>query len=262
MTHALILLAVVAVLAVAVAAWIVVSMFKKALKKHGGGHMVWWFVSGHHYGGKRTCCEKHCTPAVRWRRARRRLAPFSIATGVIVALVMGLGLFIAVPVGILAGVIALYPRRGVRVARVLAAPPASAVAKRISIPSIPAPKWAGKAIAPAAPMLALTRHQREVVRPMATALAPVLEMPARHVRKALSVPVAWQKPDAELGLKVLPGWSATLDRQQFIEREVSQRLPGIEWGANYQLGGSPARPVHPPAGTAPGSAPGAGPSGP
>ena len=53
--------------------------------------MVWWFVSGHHLGGKRACCEKHCTPAVRWRRARRRLVPFSIAIGVIVALVVGLG---------------------------------------------------------------------------------------------------------------------------------------------------------------------------
>ena len=50
-----------------------------------------------------------------------------------------------------------------------------------------------KAITPAAPVLALARHQREV-RPMATALAPVLEMPARHARKASCVPAAWQKP--------------------------------------------------------------------
>ena len=50
-----------------------------------------------------------------------------------------------------------------------------------------------------------------------------------------------RSPGAELGLTVLPGWSATLDRQQFIEREISQRLPGVEWGASYHLGGTPRR---------------------
>jgi len=84
-------------------------------------------------------------------------------------------------------------------------------------------------------------HQRKIVRPMANALAPALEMPAHEVRKALVIPVKWSKPDTQLELTVGAAWSATPARQEFIEREIGQRLPGVEWGASYRLGSTPRR---------------------
>ena len=230
MTRPLVILAIVAAIAAAILLKVIISVLRHVIRKHGA-YLILWYVTGHHNGGKRACCEKHCTPAVRWRRARFRLSPLVLAIATVTMLAAGLAWLLAVPAGILAGIIVLYPRRAGRVGRVLATP----VTKRVSIP---APTLA---LRPAARLSASAQHQREVVRPMAAALAPVLEMSPRQARKAITVPAGWREPGAELGITVRAGWSATLDRQQFIERETSQRLPGIEWGASYRLGGAPRR---------------------
>lgn len=239
---ALIVLAIVAAVVVILAARVAISMFKRAIRKHGGGHLVWYFVSGHHFGGERDCCARHCTRAVRWRRARRRLAPFGAILGTVLALLLHLGPRpMAAPVGLLAALVTLYPLRAGRVGRVVAGPAVAVVAKRVTVPAIPAPEWAHRAAVPVVRLAELAQHRRDVVAPLAIALAPVLEMPVKDARKAITVPAGWQKPGAELGLGVLPGWSATIERQKFIEREINQRLPGVEWGAAYHLGATPRR---------------------
>src|ERR1035441_5311936 len=164
-TRPLVILAIVAAIAAAILLKVIISVLRHVIRKHGA-YLILWYVTRHHNGGKRACCEKHCTPAVRWRRARFRLSPLVLAIATVTMLAAGLAWLLAVPAGILAGIIVLYPRRAGRVGRVLATP----VTKRVSIP---APTLA---LRPAARLSASAQHQREVVRPMAAALAPVLEM--------------------------------------------------------------------------------------
>lgn len=245
--NALIVLVIVAALLIVIVVKVAVSIAKREIKKHGG-YLIWWYVSGHHYGGARDCCRQYCPPRVRWRRARRRLSPFAVTLAIALALLLHLGLLLAAPVGLLAGLVLLYPRRAHRVGRVVAVPAMSAVARRIPLPAMPAisaPEWTVRAVAPAVELVALAQRQRDtgryVVAPLAPALGPLLEMPAPNARKIITLkPGYLTAKDGEIGTigPLPPAFRADPGQRRAVEHLVSARLP-VDVDFQWRTGGFP-----------------------
>jgi hypothetical protein len=235
MTSALVILVLAVACAVVVVLKIWHALAAQHVKKHTWPRILWWFISGHHIDGRRPCCNaNHCRPAVRWRRTRARLWPLTALTGCLMAMAGMPGpVYLRAAAGAVTGTVVMWPVRTGRVARVAVTP----VVRAARVPALTA-----LPVARSVPAIsASAAHHRDVVAPLAAAVAPVLEMTPGQVKRALTVPVNWREPDAQIGLKVRPGWSATLDRQQFIEREVAQRFPGVDWEARYHLGVTPRR---------------------
>jgi len=214
------------------------STLRAAKRRYGWGMVAYWFFAGYHVAGPRACCERHCDRLVRLRRVRRRMLFPIMLTSFSLSLIL-LPLVPALLLGPAAGLALAYPRQAGRAIEQAARPVTSRLPESVNlrlrnlredaIRKCPAfiMRWGLAWI-----------HYREMIRPLAASLALTLEMPAGQVRKALVIPVSWQEPGTEVGMRVLPNWSATKLKLDFVQREIEQRLPGVEWNAVHHLSGT------------------------
>ncbi len=210
--NALVVLGLAVVLVLVVTVVVMVKVIKREIKKHGAMLIFWWFT-GHHYGGAKACCAAgHCPPAVRWRKARRRILPFLLILTTVMAVTVVGSWPLALPVGLLAALVILWPRHAHRHGRRLAGAVAAPVAKRVSLPAVPVPVLAGRKSSPGtsagwpdarkAPRTGPRRRPRS---------------PARTGRSATPAPTS--------STARLPGWSAT------TMRSCSRTSPRRTWAA-------------------------------
>lgn len=77
------------------------------------------------------------------------------------------------------------------------------------------------------------RHRREVVRPLAEALSPSLELSPSEAEQALTVPRRYEDDDAKILAALPDGWQGHDGQRETMTRIVGHRLGG-EWVSRVQ----------------------------
>ena len=230
----ILLIVVLLVAAAALLAW----KLALAIIRQYGVFLIWWFITGHHFGGDRECCRDHCPPRVRWRRARRRLLPFVALVAFAVALSERIPWQLAIPAGLLAAVMVLYPHRTHRVARVVASP----VAQRL--PALPLPALPSQVSDRATALAELVQHQRRTVEPFARALAVPTGESAAILSKTLLIPRKISQ-DSQV-IAPLPAHFQHDPKQLAVIENIAGHRFGHEWTARTPVrlpSGTRAKPV-------------------